>query len=66
MSGRAKSFSSDSKSDSLTRLRRTLPPAEVLFDAEGDEGRLEDVLVEAVVAQRVDQLDEMVRPGGDR
>jgi hypothetical protein len=57
--GSAKSFSSDSKSDSFTRFRRTLPLPEILVDAEGDEGGFEDVLVETVVAQRIHELDEV-------
>ncbi len=43
----------------LDALEAHLAGAEVLLDAEGDEGRLEQVLVEAVVAQRVDELDQM-------
>ena len=43
----------------LGALEADLAVAEVLVDAEGDERALEHVLVEAVVAQRVDQLDEV-------
>ena len=50
----------------LGALEPHLAAAEVLLDAEGDEGPLHHVLVEAVVAQRVHQLDEVGQlPGID-
>ena len=35
------------------------PAAEILLDPEGDEGGLEHVLIEAVVAQRIDEFEQM-------
>jgi len=43
----------------LHALEADLAGAEILVDAEGDEGRLEQVLVEAVVAQRIDELRQV-------
>ena len=43
----------------LHALQAHLAAAEVLLDPEGDERGLEEVLVEAVVAQRVDELDQV-------
>jgi hypothetical protein len=44
----------------LHALQPHLAGAEIAIDAKRNEGRLEDVLIETVVAQRIDQLDEML------
>ena len=43
----------------LHALQADLGVAEILVDAEWDERSLEKVLVETVVAQRVDEFDQM-------
>ncbi len=64
--GQREKFFLGSKSDSFTRFSRTLPLPRSLSMRKGMKARFENVLIETVVAQRIDELDQMLRAGADR
>ena len=48
----------------LHALEAHLAAAEILVDAEANEGSFEDILIEAVVAERIDEFDEVSELAG--